>query len=177
MGSQRRRLWLGLAAALIATGSLVGSAHAASGRVSEADAKAVLKSIDPSLDPEVRVAIRPHSGSVYDGRHYCALDWHVALIAWLHAGDASFTKKDAAASLGNVSVTLVLNGTQIATQRTKVKQFAAGSYYFQEGTILSPDDLAVGQHALAVSVTDPRDGNYVDQITFFIDAPGTGACI
>jgi hypothetical protein len=42
---------------------------------------------------------------------------------------------------------------------------------------MSPDDLSVGQHQLAFTASE--DGQLVEQdtITFFVDAPNTGACL
>jgi hypothetical protein len=47
------------------------------------------------------------------------------------------------------------------------------AYFFQEGVILSPDDLAVGAHTLRVKASDGFDA----QVTFHIDAAGTGVCV
>jgi hypothetical protein len=52
------------------------------------------------------------------------------------------------------------------------------AWYFQEGKIMSPDDLSVGQHELTVRFSDLASGlDESDGITFFIDAAGTGACL
>lgn len=147
-------------------------------RVTQSDAKAVLRSVGSAAEPEA--AIRPFQ---FDGRHYCVLDWHVALLTFVEGGDASFTRKDAEASLNLNSATFVLNGTVLGTERTKIKRYPDPSrfgfveaYYFQQGRILSPDDLAVGQHTLSASGTDSR-GPFEFTTSFFIDAAGTGACL
>jgi hypothetical protein len=52
------------------------------------------------------------------------------------------------------------------------------AWYFQEGRIMSPDDLSVGQHELSARFIDPNTGlDESDGITFFVDAAGTGACL
>ena len=45
------------------------------------------------LDPDVRVAIRPFAGSVWDGQHFCVEDWHVIAVTWVKGRDASFGRK------------------------------------------------------------------------------------
>jgi hypothetical protein len=42
---------------------------------------------------------------------------------------------------------------------------------------MSPADLSVGSHQLAVTISQPGFPTQVLEITFFIDAPGTGACL
>jgi hypothetical protein len=170
-----------LAAALMAVALAVGSAHAASVRVTQADAKAALRTI--VTDSENPAVIKPLSGSPWDGRHYCALDWHTVVIAILEGGDATFTKKDAAAIFSAISISFVLNGVPLASERTNIKAYPDPSqlgfvevYYVQQGRVLSPSDLAVGQHALSMTITTPTSTE-VSTITFFIDAAGTGACL
>jgi hypothetical protein len=178
MTSPHPRPWsLVLAAFLLATVP-VGTVSAAV-RVTEADAYAALRSADSRADFEA--SIYPFQE---EGRHYCALDWHVAKIAFVDGGDRSFTKTDAEASLNAISATFILDGAVLATERTKIKRYhdAASfdfeiAYYFQEGRVLAPADLAVGQHTLGVSVTDPKYGDFDVSTTFFIDAAGTGACL
>ena len=41
---------------------------------------------------------------------------------------------------------------------------------------MAPSDLSVGDHRLAVTITEPGFPTEVLAITFSIDAPGTGAC-
>jgi hypothetical protein len=43
---------------------------------------------------------------------------------------------------------------------------------------MSPTDLSVGSHRLQITILDAAGvQNFQDGIMFFIDAPGTGACI
>jgi hypothetical protein len=179
MSSPHPRRWVILVAVLVAAALSVGSAQAASVRISKGEAKSVLRTLHPD---EFQASIRPIQN--FDGRHYCALDWHVALMTFLDGGDASFTMTDAEASLGPISVTFALDGATIATERTKIKDYADPSrfgfveaFYFQQGRIFSPEDLSVGAHTLGVSVIDPIGGDFVSSITFYIDPAGSGACL
>jgi hypothetical protein len=77
-----------------------------------------------------------------------------------------------------------LDGAPLETTRTAVKPFldpesvdAEKAYALAEGRILAPSDLSVGSHQLAVTITEPGFPTEVLEITFFIDAPGTGACL
>jgi hypothetical protein len=38
-------------------------------------------------DNEVRAAIRPYADSKWDGRHFCAEDWHLLIAGWFVGGD------------------------------------------------------------------------------------------
>jgi len=131
-------------------------------------------------------SIRPFQGSAWDGRHFCAEDWHVILVAWFDGGDASFDHQRAEAALDPVTISFTLDGAALATTRTAIKPFhdpppAYGferAWYFQVGKVMAPGDLSVGQHQLAARFTDPTSGmDESDGITFFIDAAGTGACL
>jgi hypothetical protein len=49
---------------------------------------------------------------------------------------------------------------------------------FQEGRIMAPTGLSVGSHQLVGTISDPSGGPPdVLEITFFIDASGTGVCL
>jgi hypothetical protein len=174
-----------------------GEAGVMSGsRVSRGDAEAVLQAaptgggairshgiVNPSAptDIELRTSIRPFSGTVFDGRHYCAEDWHVILLLDFEGGDRSFTEQDARAIMDQITFDFSLDGAPLATNRLPIKRFLAPqpffetAYYFQQGVVLPPSALTVGSHTVGVSGTDPR-GNFTDQITIHIDAPGTGVC-
>jgi hypothetical protein len=130
-------------------------------------------------------SIRPFRGSPWDGRHFCAEDWHVILVAFIDGGDSSFGHQQARAALDPVAISFTLDGAPLDTTRTPIKPFLdpqafdlERAWYFQEGRIMSPDDLSVGQHELSARFTDPNSGlDESDGITFFIDAAGTGACL
>jgi hypothetical protein len=132
------------------------------------------------FDAQDRGAIRPLSFN--DGKHYCAEDWHVILLAPVVGGDASFTRPEAEAILDSVVLSFTLDGAPLPTTRTTVKRFLNPepddvAYAVQEGRIMAPSDLSVGEHQLAVTITEPGFPTEVLAITFFIDAPGTGACL
>lgn len=130
-------------------------------------------------------SIRPFSGSPWDGRHFCAQDWHVILVAFFEGGDTSFDREQAKAVLDPVSITFTLDGATLVTERTPIKPFhdpqafdLERAWYFQQGKIMSPDDLSVGQHELSARFIDANIGlDENDGIAFFIDASNTGACL
>jgi hypothetical protein len=64
-------------------------------------------------DLNIRASIRPFSGSIFDGRHYCAEDWHVILIAYGSddfGRNASFTKQIAESELNPLVINFTLDG-------------------------------------------------------------------
>jgi hypothetical protein len=134
-------------------------------------------------DANIRGEIRPLP--FHDGRHYCVEDWHVILVAIYDGGDASFTHQDAEARLDPVTVSFTLDGVPLPTTRTVIKPFLAAelfglerAYAFQEGRIMAPSDLSVGSHQLVSTIVfSPGEPPEVREITFFVDAPGTGACL
>ena len=97
-------------------------------------------------------SIRPFQGSPWDGRHFCGEDRHVILVAFIDGGDASFDHQQARAVLDPVAISFTLDGAPLDTTRTPIKPFhdpqafaLEWAWYFQEGRIMSPDDLSVGQ--------------------------------
>jgi hypothetical protein len=133
-------------------------------------------------DVNIRGEIRPLAFN--DGRHYCVEDWHVILLGIIVGGDASFTRQDAEALLNPVTVSFTLDGVPLPTTRTAIKPFLAAeqfelekAYAFQEGRIMAPTDLSVGSHQLVATVSEPGLPTDVLEITFFVDASGTGVCL
>lgn len=132
-----------------------------------------------------RGAIRPFSGSPWDGAHFCAEDWHVVVVADIEGGDASFQHDDAVAVMDGLDVAFTLDGAALPTTRTAVKRFAnpapfgvQSAFWFQQGRVMAPDELGAGSHRLEVSMTDTSgQQTFADAITFTIDAPGTGTCV
>jgi hypothetical protein len=131
-------------------------------------------------------SIRPFPNSAWDGAHFCAEDWHVILIGQIEGGDASFTRQQAATLLDPITNSFTLDGVPLETTRTPISRFLnpqgfglEEAYYFQEGRVMSPDDLSVGQHQLSVTCVDSTSGSQIfsGSITFFVDAAGTGACL
>jgi hypothetical protein len=130
-------------------------------------------------------SIRPYQGSPWDGRHFCAEDWHVILAGWIDGGDDTFNRQRAEKVIGPVTISFTLDGDALETTRTPIKPFLdppadfglERAWYFQQGKIMSPDDLGVGQHELSARFSDPITGVFDTGIPFFIDAAGTGACL
>lgn len=182
---------LGIAGAVTAA-----PAQAGPGRTSRGDAEAVLhaggtggaavrnhRSVNGASPADIdgRVSIRVLPS--VDGRHSCQDDWHVVLVAEISGGDKSFTMQNAKAELNSVRLEFFLDGSPLVTERTSVKPFLnpgffgfEKAYLFQQGAITAPGDLTVGAHSLRVVATDPA-GSEENDITVWIDATGTGACL
>jgi hypothetical protein len=184
-------------ASLVAIASLSGLTPVeASTRVTQGDAIAALEAfgnggwailnhegvdVGAPADSELRATIRP--GSLWDGRHFCAQDWHVILLAEISGGDASFSLEKARAELDPVMLQFFVDNTPLTTTRTAIKRFLnperfglVEAYYFQQGAVLAPDELTVGSHRLSVTEVTPSGTSRL-KIKFYIDAPGTGACL
>jgi hypothetical protein len=85
--------------------------------------------------------------------------------------------------MATVTIEFVLDGAPLPTTRTAIKRFLATlpgtgeeGYYFQQGAVSAPSALPVGSHTVAETDTSIY-GTFTDQITIYIDAPGTGACL
>jgi hypothetical protein len=191
-----RRWTLLVFVVLVVVSLLTGSpAGANSPRITRGDAQAILQASPngfwaiqlhgPVLqgapsDAQARGAIRPYN----DGQHYCAEDWHVILLGIIIGGDASFTRAEAEAILDTVMLSFALDDVPLATTRTTVKPFLnpefldeEKAYAFQEGRIMAPTDISIGSHQLVATVSEPGFPTEVLEITFFIDAPGSGVCL
>ena len=136
----------------------------------------------PADDLGSHGAIRPFAP--WRGRHFCADDWHVILIATIEGGDQSFKQQDAERLLDPTQITFTLDGVALSTTRTAVKRFLNPArfnfevaYAFQEGRIMSPADLSVGQHTLTVVAAEPGQPVFDNTIQFSIDPSGTGECV
>jgi hypothetical protein len=191
LGKKLFRLMLTLGVAL---GTLLSGTGvvAASGNVTKGDVEAALQSWDTGfraafliggtlaagpVEAFLRARIPPLPG----GRHYCVDDWHLVQVAWVTGGDASFTRQDALLDLSGITNTFLLDGHTLPLQQTPVVRrvvptFGDIDYGFSVGSILSPSDLAVGEHTLVWQVTFPDDA-FQTEDTFYIDASGTGACV
>jgi hypothetical protein len=126
-------------------------------------------------------AIRPFDA--WDGMHLCAEDWHVILIADIEGGDTSFSESDAVQIMSTITVRFVLDGNVLTTTRGSVSRFLnperfdlEEAYYFQEGRIMSPEDLRVGQHTLECEMIADGKRTFHNTIRFFVDPVGAGAC-
>ena len=165
-------------------------------RVSRGDAEAVLQASHAGVvvtdhagvvrgapaDIDLRATIKPYADSDWDGRHFCAEDWHVLVVAWFAAIDESHTAQQVKDELAATTIQLVLDGMEVDTERTAIRPMKqpeedeAEGFFFQQGKIVAPGELSVGTHTLAFTATFPG-GSEGSQITFSIDAAGTGACL
>lgn len=126
-------------------------------------------------------AIRPLPQ--WDGGHFCVDDWHLIVLGAFEGGDLSYKVQDAESSLSVLDLTFILDGVEILTDRTPIKRFLVTehlgfdkAYGFQEGKILAPDEVAVGEHNLTVNIDDPVFGPFELAINFFIDDSDSEAC-
>ena len=120
---------------------------------------------------------------LYNDLHYCALDWHVITLALIDGSfpGESFSNQEIFARLAQFHTVFTLDGSTLVTQRKSPKPWLDTSkrlYYVNEGRIMSPEDLTVGQHTLQSTLFDVELGP-VDTITitFVIDPPGSGTCL
>ena len=180
----------------------IGSAQANPTRVTEGDARAIfqaqpvggwavllhagkVEAAPADFFPGSLARIGP--GLVFDGSHYCSLDWHVInfLFADGNAAGESRTNTEIRNFLSQVDLVFTLDGAPLETVRTPIKPFlnpdflgVVEAYGFVEGQVMAPEDLAVGAHTLQMTILIPGLPPVVlDPITFFIDAPGEGACL
>lgn len=105
-------------------------------RISRGDAESVLKASHGGVvvtnhagtvrgapaDIDVRAAIRPCANSPWDGRHYCAEDWHVLVAAWSVPIDESHTIQQAKDALAATTIQLVPDGAELDTERTAIRR-------------------------------------------------------
>jgi len=173
-------------------GTSGGIASAGPDRISRGEAQAVLNAAGNGggairnhgggngapADADSQVAIRAYYDS---GIHYCVEDWHVVALAWIvHTP----SMREARAILDPIVMTFVLDGSPLETTRGPIKAFLDQSfvekkgYYFAQGRLIAPGELAVGSHVQVVTVNDPSLPEVVVLTNqFFIDAGGTGACL
>jgi hypothetical protein len=199
----RRRAVAGVFISLISAGSMLLAlpAQATSTRITQEDVQALFDAFgaggwailqhssvaqgSPADQGPSSGSIRPFKGSPWDGAHFCAEDWHVIYIADIEGGDTSFTRSDAERIMSGIVISFTLDGAALPTTRTAIKRFLnperfgfQEAYYFQQGRIMSPTDLSIGRHQVDVMVqSDVAGQSFRDGIRFFIDAPGTGACL
>jgi len=121
-------------------------------------------------------AIRPFEGSPWDGQVHCVDDWHVILIAVFDGP----TYQDAVDSISPISSRFWLNGTMLGTKRSAIKRFLElpdPSWGYQEGAILSPKKLPVGNYELLWIASHPIFGVLIQQTIFFtVDPSESFAC-
>jgi hypothetical protein len=171
---------------------------AATQRVSEGDAEAVFhafptggraminhspEGLGAPADIELRAMIRPLLDKGLDGRHYSTEDWHTIEEIDISGGDRTFSRLDFADMTSHDVITMSLDRAVLPTTRTAIHPVNSPqqlgfekAYAFHQGIVLSPSDLSVDAHSLDSTTVFPPD-TFNDHITFYIDAPGTGACL
>lgn len=129
-------------------------------------------------------------GQNFQGFHVCATDWHVMFINLIVTDSAGTpdTLGDARMHFAAIEVTYELDGAPLAIDVTPVKPWlgdlasldpeATVAFARVSGTILAPEDLSVGAHTERVRIyIDGVLSDDLGDVTFFVDAAGTGACV
>ena len=136
--------------------------------------------------PDSIARISP-SNPLWNGRHFCSLDWHVISVAAIegNAAGGSRPNTEIFEVLSRATLLFTLDGTPLDTTRTAIKRMTnpglrglVEAFYVNTGRVLAPEDLSVGQHSLQALGSRPgRPPALLGPITFFIDAPETGTCL
>jgi len=161
------------------------AAQTAANRVTKAQATAVFRSLAPDNPPRVKIV--PFAGSIYDGTHYCSLDWHTIMFTFVDGPSVSkpdVTRKDVKAAFDATTAAFTLDGTLLVTSQTPLTKLPdparfglTDGWFVNVGRVMSPESLSIGPHEIGVTIDDAANPAFSDGITFFIDAPGTGACL
>ena len=178
-----------------------GRAQGNAPRVTRGDAQAILQAFENGgwavfLHGEVvegaPADFRPDSPArIYalggSGRRYCSLDWHVINVAAIEGNveGGSRTTAEIHDFLSRIKLTFTLDGAPLETTRTAIKRFLnpglrglVEAWWVSEGQVLAPEELSVGRHTIQFTGQRPgRPPNVMPAVTFFIDAPGEGACL
>jgi len=139
-----------------------------------------------SFEPGMRIG----PGQNFQGFRVCETDWHVMLINLnvVDSIDNIHTLGEAKALFATIRVTYELDGAPLSVSVTPVQPVlsdvtifdpnATVGYHQKTGAILAPDALGVGPHTERVRIFE--NGVLIDDlgdVTFFVDAAGTGACL
>jgi hypothetical protein len=131
-------------------------------------------------------------GQNFQGFHVCATDWHVMFINLIVtdsvAGGDVHTLGEAKTAFGSTEVTYALDGAPLAVRVTPVEPFlgdlasvdpnATVGYHQKTGAILAPAALSVGAHTERVRYYEGGVLFFdLGDVTFYVDAAGTGACL
>jgi hypothetical protein len=171
------------------------SASASSERVTRGDAEAVFQAfnnggwairLQPGLiegaPSDFLTGSLARISTTANNRHYCALDWHVILVAIVEGNlpGESFTNQEIFDSLQARQVTLMLDGVPLEVTRTEPRRMTNPefrnfyeAFFVNTGRVMAPDEISVGEHAL---VAIGSLAGVISSIVFHIDAAGTGVC-
>lgn len=180
---------------LLLAAVFAAAASADSARVTRGDVDAIFQATggkgatllhSPTLEgaPDQQPLGRIGPFGAANGRHFCSLDWHL-----VNTNIGTYGPYSAAApELNGLDITISLDGANLQLSTTAVKRadpqasllaFGSSDLYFRDfGSLLPPDALSVGTHTVSIVLFDPSTGE-VDTggATFYVDAPGTGACV
>ena len=122
----------------------------------------------------------------FNGKHLCATDWHLVNIFLGISGDSTLAHSGAVATLDPLLVSWTLDGDAVPSTRTPVKPYTAPSdfgaeraFFFSDGYILAPDELALGEHrsrATVIGLNEPGVPFVFPEVVFHVDPPGSPAC-
>lgn len=125
--------------------------------------------------------------TAYNGKHYCALDWHVISVAIVEGNTPGESLNNSVFRdrIAARRVEFTLDGAPLETERTSTRRIHnpefrgfTEAFYAQEGRIMAPQDLSVGMHTLkAIGDKVGSPLITIGSITFVVDAPGTGRCV
>lgn len=180
--------------------AIASVAHAAEPRITRGDAEAVFQAFsaggwaislhsetmegapaDFLPDAVVRIGFDPG----FNGRHYCALDWHVIHAALNEGNVAGETRTNSQLidALASRQVELRLDGVALETERTSARRSLIPNRGFTEaffvniGRVMAPEELPAGSHTLVAIGSRPGiPPRIIGSITFHVDAQGTGVC-
>lgn len=141
--------------------------------------------------PAEGVGKRVGPGPNFEGFHICATDWHLlsvqlALTDSINGGGVQNVNQ-ARLAFGTLEVTYELDGSPLPIDTTATKPLlnptsvdpeATKGFFQSWGAILAPTELSVGPHIEHVVIYEAGIP-IIDfgEVTFVVDAPGTGACL
>jgi hypothetical protein len=179
--------------------ALTASATASLDRITRGEAQAVFEASatgggailfhasslngNPAASPAA-AGVRINAFLPWQGRHYCALDWHVIAIN-LTTGNGpgdTYTRGELAALAASVEVVYALDGATLDIGRTPVRPNPdvvglSDAFTASHGRVISPEELAVGNHTLGIVISDSTGFIDASSISFTVDPEGEGACV
>ena len=145
----------------------------------------VIEGAPADFMPDSKARISPMAA--FNGRHYCALDFHVISVAILegNAEGETLGNQEMIDRIADRRVEFFLDGAPLETKRTSPRRttnpVARGfveAFFVQEGRIMAPEDLAPGQHTLkSIGNRFGFPPQTIGDIVFIIDPAGSGTCL